>query len=247
MSAFGAILSGAGSLLGAGLGYLGQKEANEQNIQLSRENRDWQEKMSNTAVQRYRADLEAAGFNPLLAAGAQGSSTPSGNVAKVDNPMESFKDNPLNILALEQSKADIAKTKAETAVSVIAAQNDLKEGLLKDFALKRGGVLLARDEAELSRFKDMTPWEVLKSQGEAGRARFSGALADMEGQIMEKKLLRMGMENEILGLSIPQVRNASNYQDSLYGRYFLAPVAETLGAVGQLLGPTGHVLGRYLK
>ena len=114
-----AIAAAGSNLLGSVMNYKSQQSANKTNIKLAREARDWEERMSNTAVQRHAKDLEAAGFNRLLAATGQGASTPSAPVATAKAPQVT----PLDIMAIEQARQDISKTKADTAVSVATAGN----------------------------------------------------------------------------------------------------------------------------
>lgn len=176
-----------GSIIDSWVGSTSASKANRTNIKLQREQQKWEERMSNTSMQRKVADLTAAGLNPMLAAGGPGASTPTVSPAQVQPANRSNIGQGISsALQLQNLKAQTELTtqqarvnKVEADIREIGKAQELEHRVNKNVeGVEQEDLRTARDRietdmtaAQLSKFREM--WPVLlktaEQQMEAGK------------------------------------------------------------------------------
>jgi hypothetical protein len=127
--------NGFGDMLGDGMDILSNNaeeilgaasiyQQNEWSKEEAQRNRDFQERMSNTAYQRAMADMKEAGLNPILAYKTGGASSPGGSVANIHGLMEGVQQGS----AVQAVKSQVKVNDASIAVK--NAEATLKEAMI---------------------------------------------------------------------------------------------------------------------
>ena len=96
------------------------EKTNAFNASEAQKNRDFQERLSNTALQRKMADAEKAGLNPIFAVNAEGASTPTGAHATGDSPKEAT--DIINAMTSYTNTMEQIRSQKEIAQMQIQAQ-----------------------------------------------------------------------------------------------------------------------------
>lgn len=167
-------IAGIGSsLLGGLFGSSGAKKQNKAQIQMAREQMDFQERMSNTAHQREVTDLEAAGLNPILSAKLGGASSPSGampnivnEMAPLENSARSMGDKLYNYNVQKEQVANMKLQNNLLKEQIRAAEiSNARQGLLEP-AFTTGGKLIEKLVGAVSPWLEGTTEKGLSGAGD---------------------------------------------------------------------------------
>lgn len=218
MSWWQALAAGADALFGMSAA----EEQMDFNAEQAKLNRQFQERMSNTEVQRRKADLEKAGFNPMMAVMNNAASAPSGSAASSGAMPRSEFSSAASMAAMNKAQIELLQAQADKARSEAQVARDFLPHSATTAQLN-----VEKLDAEVSKVANDVKKQL--QDYEIGKINLEQAKLVLEAQ-------RLINEGKRLGLS--EARASSAFYESVGGATKWAElVRHAMGIAGHFSGP----------
>lgn len=234
------LAAAAATVVGNAMSQKGQKEINDANIQNSRDQRDYETIMANSAHQREVRDLQAAGLNPILSGtGGSGAATPTYSLPALQNTMgswansaKSFADVASSLQSREQSQAQVEQIRATTEqIRSNTLTNQLVTAkAMADLANTRENTRLTGEQA--ANVSTDTINKSAMTKGIAADSSAKQADADVAMATVKANIAQREAESQSAGYRADQLKAESSY--------FGTNAAAT--GIGKGLGPAMEML-----